>query len=347
MSFTNKTPNLNLPQWVDTDTPTWLVDMNNAFDKIDESVTSVKNAGDTNKTNIDAISQTQATQADQIQDLTDKVTADTTQLSQVQAQVNVNTSHLSDLDNEITKTNETVADNFTQLQATDTTISNTVNGISATVAEHANAITDLQTTTGGYDGRIESAETNIQALENKDVELSGKIQANETNIDSLNTEQQELSGEVASLSTEINGITHQPLLVSKLLKQAIITGSYQASSGRIFLNLDGLRVNHIYLLKITIVHSGGLSQPRDLHILPQFVTENEYFFGTPFIITAGMSQTSWQTTAIFYKSQSVTGSVGYYVSPLNTSSSGWTNNLLNLTITCIPYEFFSIQGVAN
>lgn len=207
MSFTNKTPNLNLPQWIDTDTPTWLVDMNNAFEKIDESVTSVKNAGDTNKTNIEAISQTQATQAEQIQDLTDKVTADTTQLSQVQAQVNVNTSHLSDLDNDITQTNETVADNFTQLQAADTTISNTVNGISATVAEHGNAITELQATTGGYDERIESAETNIQALENKDVELSGKIQSNETNITSLTTEQQELSGEVAELSANVNAIT--------------------------------------------------------------------------------------------------------------------------------------------
>lgn len=347
MSFTNKTPNLNLPQWIDTDTPTWLVDMNNAFEKIDESVTSVKNAGDTNKTNIDAISQTQATQANQIQDLTDKVTADTTQLAQVQAQVNVNTSHLSDLDNEIKQTNETVSDNFTQLQAADTTISNTVNGISATVAEHSNAITELQATTGGYDTRIESVETNIQALENKDVELSGKIQSNETSITSLNTEQQDLSGEVASLSTQINNIIHQPLLVSKLFKQDSITGSYQTNPGRIFLNLDNLRDNHLYLLKITIVHSGGLSQPRDVNILPQFTNENEYFFGTPFIITAGMSQSSWQTTAIFYKSQTVAGSVGYSVNPLNTSTEGWTDSLLRLTITCVPYEFFSVQGVMN
>lgn len=43
MSFTNKTPNYNLPQWLGTDKPSWLVDVNGAFSAID---TAIKNAAD-------------------------------------------------------------------------------------------------------------------------------------------------------------------------------------------------------------------------------------------------------------------------------------------------------------
>lgn len=44
MSFTNKTPNYNLPQWLGTDKPSYLVDFNNAFSGID---TGMKNNKDT------------------------------------------------------------------------------------------------------------------------------------------------------------------------------------------------------------------------------------------------------------------------------------------------------------
>lgn len=44
MSFTNKTPNYNLPQWLGTDKPSYLVDFNNAFSDID---TGMKNNKDT------------------------------------------------------------------------------------------------------------------------------------------------------------------------------------------------------------------------------------------------------------------------------------------------------------
>lgn len=37
MGATNVTPNLHLPQWVDTDKPSWLGDVNNAFTLIDNN----------------------------------------------------------------------------------------------------------------------------------------------------------------------------------------------------------------------------------------------------------------------------------------------------------------------
>lgn len=42
MAFTNETANLHLPQWIGSDTPDWLTDVNNAFAAIDEGVTANK-----------------------------------------------------------------------------------------------------------------------------------------------------------------------------------------------------------------------------------------------------------------------------------------------------------------
>jgi hypothetical protein len=37
MASSNLTPNLNLPQWLDSDKPTWLGDVNSAFKKLDDA----------------------------------------------------------------------------------------------------------------------------------------------------------------------------------------------------------------------------------------------------------------------------------------------------------------------
>lgn len=45
MSFTNKTPNYNLPQWLGTDKPSWLVDVNGAFSSIDTAIKAAADSG--------------------------------------------------------------------------------------------------------------------------------------------------------------------------------------------------------------------------------------------------------------------------------------------------------------
>lgn len=45
MSFTNKTPNYNLPQWLGTDKPSWLVDVNGAFSTIDTAIKAAADSG--------------------------------------------------------------------------------------------------------------------------------------------------------------------------------------------------------------------------------------------------------------------------------------------------------------
>lgn len=44
MAATNTTPNLHLPQFVDSDKPSWLGDVNGAFDKIDRQFVSDESA---------------------------------------------------------------------------------------------------------------------------------------------------------------------------------------------------------------------------------------------------------------------------------------------------------------
>ena len=65
MSHTNSTANYNLPQFITTDKPAWLTDINGAFSAIDTGIDAAKDAADN--------AQSEATQA-----LTDAGNAGTT-----------------------------------------------------------------------------------------------------------------------------------------------------------------------------------------------------------------------------------------------------------------------------
>ena len=51
MAHTNSTPNYNLPQFVTTDKPAWLTDINGAFSAIDTGIDAAKDTADTAATN--------------------------------------------------------------------------------------------------------------------------------------------------------------------------------------------------------------------------------------------------------------------------------------------------------
>lgn len=55
MPATNKTTNFNLPQFIATDIPTWLDDVNDAMLKIDTALQNIKTTGSTNKSDISKI----------------------------------------------------------------------------------------------------------------------------------------------------------------------------------------------------------------------------------------------------------------------------------------------------
>ena len=55
MASTNKTSNLQLSQFIATDTPTWLVDYNGDMEKIDAGVANVQNQSNTTTASVNGI----------------------------------------------------------------------------------------------------------------------------------------------------------------------------------------------------------------------------------------------------------------------------------------------------
>jgi hypothetical protein len=67
VSYTNRTPNKQLPQFVEADKPSWLGDVNGAFSAIDNAFTTVESAQATANSNILTLQNQVATLNSQIQ----------------------------------------------------------------------------------------------------------------------------------------------------------------------------------------------------------------------------------------------------------------------------------------
>lgn len=93
MSHTNSTTNYNLPQFVGSDTPAWLTDVNQAFETIDIKI----------KTNENGISETNS----RIQNVDEKTNNNTSSISTLSSQVNVINGLATEASNQSTaNTNE-------------------------------------------------------------------------------------------------------------------------------------------------------------------------------------------------------------------------------------------------
>ena len=88
MGATNKTTNYELPQWIGTDKPTFLGDMNDAFLKIDEGLTNVSGDSTTALTEAGNAKQTATEVKSDIELLSPKVTTATENASQALATAN-------------------------------------------------------------------------------------------------------------------------------------------------------------------------------------------------------------------------------------------------------------------
>ena len=88
MASTNKTSNLELSQFIATDTPTWLVDYNGDMEKIDTGVGRVKELAETASTQAVGV-------AGGLQTTNQTVTTLSGQVANVQNQANTTTSSIS------------------------------------------------------------------------------------------------------------------------------------------------------------------------------------------------------------------------------------------------------------
>lgn len=73
MGATNKTTNYELPQFIGTDSPKWLTDINGAFAAIDAAIYAAKSEADANATNISSLQSTVSGQTGDISDLSTAV----------------------------------------------------------------------------------------------------------------------------------------------------------------------------------------------------------------------------------------------------------------------------------
>lgn len=85
MAFTNRTTNYGLPQWVANDKPTWLSDVNGAFETIDTNLKTVADSSSGLGEDIALLQETQNQQGQSITNMRADVTTNTNNISVLQA----------------------------------------------------------------------------------------------------------------------------------------------------------------------------------------------------------------------------------------------------------------------
>ena len=97
MASTNKTSNLQLSQFIATDTPTWLVDYNGDMEKIDAGVGRVEELAETASTHATGV-------ASGLQTTNQNVTTLSGQVANVQNQANTNTASVNGINQRLGNT---------------------------------------------------------------------------------------------------------------------------------------------------------------------------------------------------------------------------------------------------
>lgn len=172
MSATNLTKNLKLPQFLASDKPSWLGDVNGAMLNIDNGVGVMKaditKASDTAsnaKSQSDANAVSLGNVNNELENIANRVTAleaggGTEQLEQ---KVNTNTSDIESLQTRADTFEEEIAENGSNIS----NVTNTVNALTPRVKSCEDNIVSLTATTQGLSDNIESTATEINEIKDK------------------------------------------------------------------------------------------------------------------------------------------------------------------------------------
>lgn len=137
--YTNKTNNLELPQWLGSDKPNWDIDLNAAFKKIDDNAGSVSDdianvAGD-----IGAVESTVTSLQGEVTSVSDSVDNVTTRVSALESTDATHSASISKLNSDVTS-----------LDAKVTTLEGSVDTLETQVPLNTQNIADLKTTTNNF-----------------------------------------------------------------------------------------------------------------------------------------------------------------------------------------------------
>ncbi len=147
MGHTNSTVNYNLPQFVGTDKPSWLGDINNAFSAIDTAIASAASTATTADGKADALGTVVSGHTTQIGTLSNTVTSQGNTLNTVTALIGNGTPTTTDqtIIGAINEINAEVTKTFTEVASSVETGSGSMayTGVSFSVAKPSIAIVNI------------------------------------------------------------------------------------------------------------------------------------------------------------------------------------------------------------
>lgn len=146
MASTNKTSNLELSQFIATDTPTWLVDYNGDMNKIDAGVGRVKELAETASTQAVGV-------ANGLQATNQNVTTLSGQVANIQNQANTNTASINGINQRLGNTDISGVG--------DGTVTGAINALNASVSPE---LTLAGTTTGSTAINFPTTATELYAI---------------------------------------------------------------------------------------------------------------------------------------------------------------------------------------
>lgn len=158
MSFTNKTQHYELPQWTGEDKPTFLVDMNNAFSKIDEEL---YNAG----ANSDSAQQSAQGASQLAQSVNETLSETNAEVQRINGEVVT-----------LKGANVTLENRVTELEGGSGSVSEQLTNLNEKAIINANDIKENQTSIAGLQGDMIVAKNDIDTIEGQLVSGTTKFQ---------------------------------------------------------------------------------------------------------------------------------------------------------------------------
>lgn len=208
MSATNLTKNLKLPQFVASDKPSWLGDVNGAMLKIDNGygtlsgdISKANDTASSAKSQSDANTQTLTNVNTELENQGNRITAleaggGTEQLEQ---RVNTLSTDVESLQTRADTFEEEIAENGKSITA----LKGRVDTLEPKVTTNADNITSLQTTTSGLSSSVEELTTRIANVNSTAVQANNTANSAKTTADIANTNAQNALSKVDTLSENV------------------------------------------------------------------------------------------------------------------------------------------------
>ena len=188
MAHTNSTQNYNLPQWIGSDKPTFLGDLNNAFTDIDAQMKVNADSNVENADNITATNTLATTNRDNITALAQRVT---------------------DVEGDITEANSNISANANAIDS----VTQTLSSLNTVIQGKQNLITGAASTI---------TTTNLTAGKVLVSDSNGKV----SNSSISDTELSRLSGATSNIQTQINKLKTWTKLLDVNVSDNDVTHSY-------------------------------------------------------------------------------------------------------------------------